>query len=176
VRVVAATNKNLEQERDSGKFRDDLYYRLNVVAITLPTLRDRREDIPELVRHFLATRQIGPHPFTIQPEALELLRRYDWPGNVRELANVLERAQILAEDYVITPDDFPETLTETAALPQPATGNSQHLREVERRHLVEVLRQEKGNKVHTARTLGISRRALYRLISKYHLGDTGTGG
>ena len=95
--------------------------------------------------------------------------RYDWPGNVRKLANVLERAQILAENHVITSDDLPENLIEVAPTPGTA-ANSHHLRNVERRYVQQVLRQEKGNKVQTARSLGISRRALYRLIAKYQLG------
>jgi DNA-binding NtrC family response regulator len=174
VRVVAATNKDLEEEQKEGRFREDLYYRLNVVTIALPPLCERRQDIPELVRHFLATRQIGPQPSRVDPEVLEVLCRYDWPGNIRELANVLERAQILAEDCVIALDDLPDNLVEDAPT-APAGGDPRHLREVERRHVLEVLREEKGNKVHAARALGISRRALYRLISKYRLADAETG-
>jgi DNA-binding NtrC family response regulator len=169
VRVVAATNKNLEEEQKAGRFREDLYYRLNVVTVKLPALRERPEDLPELVEHFLKTRRIGPHPFGLQPEALEALRRYDWPGNVRELANVLERAQILAEGDSITLDDLPENIAEFGAGAGASGGNPQHLREVERRHVQAVLRAEKGNKVHAARALGISRRALYRLVRKYRL-------
>src|SRR5262249_20461102 len=92
VRVIAATNRDLEAERQAGRFREDLYYRLNVVSISLPPLRERREDIPELVEHFLATRPVGPARRRVSPEALEALVRHDWPGNVRELANVIERA------------------------------------------------------------------------------------
>jgi DNA-binding NtrC family response regulator len=174
VRIVAATNKNLLEEQQAGRFREDLYYRLNVVTINLPALRERREDITELVQHFLTTRQIGPQPFQVQPEALDALTRHEWPGNVRELANVLERAQILAENHLITLDDLPESIVEKAlnanAVP---VANPRALREVERRHIQEVLRQEKGNKVHTARVLGVSRRALYRLIEKHELGEEG---
>jgi DNA-binding NtrC family response regulator len=167
VRVVAATNRPLEEEQRLGRFREDLYYRLNVIAIALPPLRDRREDIPELVEHFLTTRPVGGR-CRIAPEALAALVRYDWPGNVRELANVLERAQILAEDRVITPDDLPDNLVEVA--PEPcAPGDPRRLRDVESRHVQDVLRREKGNKVQAAKSLGISRRALYRLIAKYHL-------
>ncbi len=169
VRVVAATNKPLEEEMNAGRFRDDLYFRLNVVAIDLPSLGERRQDIPELVEHLLATRQVGPVRYQIQPEALEALVRYDWPGNVRALANVLERAQILAENHVITLDDLPESVVDALPAAGPAAGNPEHLREVERRHVQKVLQQVKGNKVHAARALGISRRALYRLIAKYHL-------
>ena len=102
----------------------------------------------------------------IEPEALAALARYGWPGNVRELANVLERAQILAESHVITADDLPESVVDAA----PAVGcggDPGHLREVERRHVLEVLQEHKGNKVQAARALGISRRALYRLIARY---------
>jgi DNA-binding NtrC family response regulator len=166
-RILAATNKDLEVEQKAGHFREDLYYRLNVVTIELPVLRERRQDIPELVEHFLATRQIGPRRHTIEPDALEAFRRYDWPGNVRELANVLERAQILAESDSITLDDLPESIAQEAA--ETPAGEPGHLREVERRHVQTVLRQHNGNKMHAARALGISRRALYRLISKYHL-------
>src|SRR5262249_2413377 len=114
VRVVAATNKDLEAEQKAGRFREDLYFRLNVVAIPLPTLRERRGDVPELVAHFRATRQVGPRRFGVAPEALAALERYDWPGNVRELANVLERAQILADGGTITVDDLPEAVTAAA--------------------------------------------------------------
>jgi DNA-binding NtrC family response regulator len=168
VRVIAATNRSLEEEIKTGDFREDLYYRLNVVTIPLPLLRERRQDIPELVEHFLTTRQIGSTRYRIEPDALEALVRYDWPGNVRELANVLERAQILAEGHVITLDDLPETLAEAPAS-ETTSIEPDHLREIERRHVLEILQKEKGNKVHAARALGISRRALYRLIAKYHL-------
>jgi DNA-binding NtrC family response regulator len=172
VRVIAATNKNLEDEQKAGKFREDLYYRLNVVTIPLPPLRDRRQDIPELVQHFLKTRQIGPTPFTIMAEALEAVQNYEWPGNIRELANVLERAQILAEEHMITLDDLPENLVDhRSPAPSHSAGDPRHLREIERAHVLDVLRHEKGNKVHAAKVLGISRRALYRLIKKYHLTD-----
>jgi transcriptional regulator with PAS, ATPase and Fis domain len=170
VRVIAATNKPLEDGIAAGRFREDLYYRLNVMAIELPALRERRQDIPELVEHFLTTRQLGPKRHRIHPDALETLLRYDWPGNVRELANVLERAQILAEDHLITFDDLPEGLAETRPTGS-CNCDPRHLREVERRHVQDVLQQERGNKVQAARTLGISRRALYRLIGKYHLGE-----
>jgi DNA-binding NtrC family response regulator len=135
----------------------------------------RREDIPELVEHFLTSRQIGPTRYRIEPQALEALARYGWPGNVRELANVIERAQILAEHHLITPDDLPETLTEAAVAPAD-DEDPDHLRAVERRHMTDVLRREQGNKVRAAKPLGISRRALYRIMSKYHVDSTPAGG
>jgi DNA-binding NtrC family response regulator len=174
VRVLAATNKNLEEEKRESRFREDLYYRLNVVAIPLPTLRERLQDIPELVQHFLVNRQIGSRLFQVAPEVLDVFLHYDWPGNVRELANVLERAQILAENFTIILDDLPENMLASVPASGPAPpADADCLREVERRHVQEILRQEKGNKVHAARVLGISRRALYRLIQKYHLQESG---
>lgn len=168
VRVVAATNRDLAEEIKNGKFREDLFYRLNVVSIFLPPLRERRDDIRELIEHFLSTRQIGPLRSLVDADAMKALMSYSWPGNVRELANVLERAQILAENHVITPEDLPENILASAVSSTPA-GDPRHLSEVERRHVQAVLKEEKGNKVQAARVLGISRRSLYRLIEKYRL-------
>src|SRR5579884_934957 len=169
VRVVAATNRDLSEEIKNGRFREDLFYRLNVVSIHLPPLRERRSDIPELIEHFLTTRPIGPLRSRVDAEVMKALMAYSWPGNVRELANVLERAQILAENHIITPEDLPENIASTAPMAEEAAGDPNHLSEVERRHVRNILQQEKGNKVHAARILGISRRSLYRLIEKYHL-------
>jgi DNA-binding NtrC family response regulator len=171
VRVVAATNRSLEDEIKENRFREDLYYRLNVISVTLPLLRERPKDILELVEHFLTTRQLGPTRYHIQPDALDALARHDWPGNVRELANVLERAQILAEDHCITLDDLPESLIalRRTTAEGPSEGDARNLDAVERRHVLSVLQQESGNKVHTAKALGISRRALYRLLEKYQI-------
>jgi DNA-binding NtrC family response regulator len=169
VRIIAATNKLLEDEQAAGRFREDLFYRLNVVTIALPPLRERRSDIPELVEHFLATRRFGSVRFQVDPDAMKALVAYDWPGNIRELANVIERAQILAENHMITFDDLPDAVSESAS-PSCSGGDPQHLREVERRHVYEVLKQADGNKAHAAKMLGISRRALYRLIHRHKLG------
>jgi len=171
VRIITATNRDLAEEVKAGRFREDLYYRLNVVTIPLPPLRERREDIPILVEHFLTNRQLGAARSRITPEAMQALLQYDWPGNVRELANVLERAQILAEDHFITIDDLPEGFVSAAPDAGTAGVDPLHLCEVERRHVLEVLRLVKGNKVHAAKALGIGRRSLYRLIEKYHLED-----
>jgi DNA-binding NtrC family response regulator len=172
VRVIAATNRDLEVEQKAGRFREDLYYRLNVVTITLPPLKERREDIPELVEHLLESRSPGPLPYRVDPEALSALTRYDWPGNIRELANVLERARILAEGEVITVDDLPENLVNAPATgASAASADPRHLEEVERRHVEDMLRQEKGNKLRAAKALGVSRRALYRLLAKYQIED-----
>jgi DNA-binding NtrC family response regulator len=167
VRVIAATNRCLEDEIRANRFREDLFYRLNVFSIKLPPLRERRQDIPELVEHFLTTRMLGPVRFHITPEALEALMRYDWPGNVRELANVLERAQILAEDHCVTLDDLPENLLGNVDTPLDGGAGPLDLSEAQRRHILGVLKEFHGNKVHAARALGVSRRALYRLLDKY---------
>jgi transcriptional regulator with PAS, ATPase and Fis domain len=182
VRVVAATNKALEEEVKAGRFREDLFFRLNVIAVTLPPLKDRREDIVELVEHFLRTRQVGKTPFSVDSEAMRVLHGYDWPGNVRELANVLERAQILAEGVTITTDDLPENLVQASKPTEAVGGDSpgawlgpDSLEGHERRHVASVLQRHGGNKVHAAKALGVSRRTLYRLIDKYGLaGDAGS--
>lgn len=172
VRVIAATNRRLEEEIKTGRFREDLYYRLNVISIKLPPLCERKQDIPDLVEHFLTTRALGPMRFHITPDALEALVRYDWPGNVRELANVLERAQILAEEHCITSDDLPENLVgyDGGAAEDDGT-DTLDLHQTQRRHILGVLENVHGNKVHAARALGISRRALYRLLVKYGIHD-----
>jgi two-component system response regulator AtoC len=128
-----------------------------------------------LIDHFLRTRQLGKTPWKVDPDAMAVLARYDWPGNVRELANVIERAQILAEGDTITTDDLPENLVKaTPAAQRPAAAESPFdLEAVERRHVADVLNKMGGNKVQAAKALGISRRALYRLLHKYALGGVG---
>jgi DNA-binding NtrC family response regulator len=177
VRIIAATNKALAEEQKARRFREDLFFRLNVVSIELPPLRERKEDIPALVEHFLTTRQLGKGRCKVEPEAMQSLLRYDWPGNIRELANVLERAQILAEDSLLTLDDLPETL-QTALPPTEVSGpDSLNLHEMERRNAQAALQRAKGNKAQAAKLLGITRRAIYGLITKYGLeGKQGEGG
>ena len=169
VRVIAATNKPLEEEQKAGRFREDLFFRLNVVSIDLPPLRERRQDIPALVEHFLTNRQIGKVPFKIDPDAMRALQAYDWPGNIRELANMLERAQILAEGNSITLDDLPDSLQVMPTSGESSGADPLNLTELEHRTVRMALQQTKGNKVHAAKALGITRRALYRLITKYGL-------
>jgi DNA-binding NtrC family response regulator len=176
VRFLAATNKNLAEEVAAGRFRRDLFYRLNVITIATPPLRERADDVPLLVHHFLE-RDSNARP-QIHRDALELLVRYHWPGNVRELANVIERAKILAEGPVITALDLPAELTTASrgeALPQPPATTSRRgldLGSMERDHILRALESQGGNKVKTARALGISRRRLYRLIEKHRIGDS----
>lgn len=167
VRLVAATNAPLEQYMESGRFRSDLFYRLNVVSIALPALRERRQDIPELAEHFLTSRPVGARRCTLDPAALRALVGYAWPGNVRELANLLERAQILAEGPVLTPDDLPDGL-HTGAPPTDADAD-RSLHGATGRCVAQVLQQEGGNMARAARALGVSRRTLYRLAARHRV-------
>ncbi len=179
VRIIAATNRDLEQFVKDGKFRDDLYYRLAVVKITLPSLIDRKEDIPMLAHHFLqkcaAGAPLAVHGFL--PETIALLKQYRWPGNVRELENAIERAVSLSHGPLLTPDDLPESIrqgVEQAAENRPVAGHEGGdvcltLEEVEKRHLVRVLKETKGNKVKAAKILGIDRRTLYRMAERFGL-------
>ena len=178
VRLIAATNKDLAKEVAAGGFRRDLYYRFNVINIKNPMLRERAEDIPLLVRHFLARDPRGPRQ--VEPDALETLMRYSWPGNVRELANVIERAKILADGPTITLRDLPLEIVnpsqaaQPAAVTSPAPSRGQDLGALERQHIMRVLESEGGNKVRAARALGISRRRLYRLLDKHNISRPST--
>jgi DNA-binding NtrC family response regulator len=176
VRIIAATNRDLEQFVKEGKFRDDLFYRLNVVRITLPSLTERQEDIPMLAHYFLQK--------CFHPDTMELLNRYRWPGNVRELENAIERAVSLSHGPLLTPDDLPAAIRQAPidADAKPESPDATEsvcltLEEVEKRHLVRVLKETKGNKVKASKILGIDRRTLYRMAERFglDLGDEGEG-
>ena len=189
VRIVAATNQNLAEQVKAKEFREDLYYRLNVVPISLPALRDRREDIPMLVEFFLkrAKQDLGIDIMECSPEALQLLRSHDWPGNVRELENVIKRAALLSPNHVLTPPDFPGLLDTGRVRSQDeslealvarklenslAQMNLQEmnnlyemvLHQVERPLINIVLNKTRGNQVQTADILGINRNTLRKKI------------
>jgi DNA-binding NtrC family response regulator len=170
-RLIAATNRDLEEEIKTGGFRSDLYYRLNVIAIHLPPLRHRREDIPILTEHFLhRTAQARQEtPKRLSPTALEALMEYQWPGNVRELENALERAVILSPTEVINPDVLPERVTERKSVPlvSSRTPSNPTLEAVERAYIIWVLNSEGGNKSRAAEILGIDPSTLYRKLSRY---------
>jgi two-component system, NtrC family, response regulator AtoC len=202
VRLVCATNKNLDEEVKAGRFREDLYFRINVVTVQLPPLRDRGEDIPILVAHFLAklARRERREPAALSPEALKLLKTYAWPGNVRELENAIERAVAVAKGNVVLPSDLPPEMTERtgegaggsaggglgggASAPAPAAGpgaargetallaDRPTLAELERRYIQLVLSECGGNKKKAAEKLGIDRRTLYRALER---GEGGAG-
>ena len=187
VRIIAATNRDLEQLVKEEKFRDDLYYRLNVVRITLPSLVERREDIPMLAHHFLQKYSVGSSGVVrgLLPETMAVLKQYRWPGNVRELENAIERAVSLSHGPLLTPDDLPEALRQGAMADVDAKLSKvdqadearMTLEEVEKRHLVRVLKETKGNKVKAAKILGIDRRTLYRMAERFglDLGDESEG-
>jgi len=165
VRVVAASNRDLAQAVKEGRFREDLFYRLAVVTIRIPPLRDRREDIPLLAEHF-AAKHGRAEGAAISPAARDLLVAYDWPGNVRELENVVARALALNASGVIMPDDLPEHLRGAPpAAPGPAgvvVHDRPTLAELERRYAAQVLQETGGNKTRAAEILGIDRKTLYR--------------
>lgn len=179
VRIIAATNRDLEQLVKEGKFREDLYYRLKVVPIKLPSLAERREDIPMLVHHFLQKfAAMGNHTVHgLLPETMAILVRYRWPGNVRELENVIERAVSLSHGPLLTPEDLPEGIRQEGGmggeLNPPLSEQVDEayltLEEVEKRHVMRVLRETKGNKVKAAKILGIDRRTLYRMAERFGL-------
>jgi len=186
VRIIAATNRDLEQLVKEDKFRDDLFYRLNVVRITLPSLVDRKEDIPMLAHHFLQ-KYVGGTSSGVRgflPETMALLKEYRWPGNVRELENAVERAVSLSHGPLVTPDDLPESIRTAAPLEAKSTSAPDGdevcltLEEVEKRHLIRVLKEMKGNKVKAAKILGIDRRTLYRMAERFglDLGDDAESG
>jgi two-component system response regulator AtoC len=169
VRVIAATNQLLEPLVKSGKFREDLFDRLNVVSIALPPLRERKEDIPLLATHFLRRFSEENHKSIshISPEALEILTSYAWPGNVRELQHTMERAVILSIHPIILPEDLPRKIVdEIKGTVFPPSEKPLSLREVERHYVLKVLEEAKGNKKKASEILGIDRTTLYRLLGK----------
>jgi DNA-binding NtrC family response regulator len=166
-RVLAATNKDLFQEMEAGRFREDLYYRLNVVTITIPPLRDRREDIPDLVEFLLAkhARALGKRIQGVTHETMQLLRACRWKGNVRELDNVLQRAVILGEGAVITPADLPPDLAPQENDPALVDDLGEAVKRFERQHLERILRHTPDKK-EAARRLGMGLSSLYRKIAE----------
>lgn len=178
VRIIAATNRNLEEMVREGAFREDLYYRLNVVRLEAPALRDRIEDIPPLAKHFweIFARKNRKTVRGIAPQAMDLLLKYLWPGNVRELENVMERAVILLRGEYITEKELPLALQKLAPEPECAPETFEKpqffktertLAEMEKEAIVQTLKETDGNKSETARRLGITRRTLQLKLRKY---------
>jgi len=174
VRVVSATNRDLAQMVRDGRFREDLFYRLNVVPLALPPLRDRPGDVEAIAAHFVARQapRMGRAVKGISPEALELLRRHRWPGNVRELENVIEQALVFAEGELVSPDDLPEGLRRASpapALPVPTGDRSltEILEDLERQLILAAYEKARHVKAETARLLGIKPSALYYKLEKY---------
>jgi DNA-binding NtrC family response regulator len=168
-RIIAATNVPLEQAVDDKRFRQDLYYRLSVIVIRVPALRDRRPDIPLLIGSFLddACKRAGQRKL-LSTEALDVLLRHPWPGNVRELRNTIERLVVSSRGSLIEAFDLPETLTTPpAALVEQPFADLPTLEELERRYLLHVLDAARGNRTRAAEILGVDRRTLYRMAERF---------
>ena len=168
-RIIAATNKNLEAEVAAGRFREDLFYRLNVIELAVPPLRSRREDIPLLVKHFLsrATRGNDVSAATVSDEAMAALTNYNWPGNVRELANAIERAAILSSGEIKYEDLPPKMQHKMPDEKGQRDGVNLTLDDVERRYVLDVLARAEDDKTLAARVLGIDLSTLYRKLKRY---------
>ena len=164
VRVLAATNRDLVHDLEEGRFRKDLYYRLRVVELKLPPLRERREDVIPLARLFLSRRSAGPRrALGLSPATADQLLRYPWPGNVRELENAVERASVLAQGTLVEPDDLPEEVR--GAMPAlNLTGEVRKLNEIEMEYILAVLERANGNQTQAAKMLGIGTTTLYRKL------------
>ncbi|HEY6308397.1 MAG TPA: sigma-54 dependent transcriptional regulator [Candidatus Angelobacter sp.] len=175
VRVVAATNRDLETEYRNGTFRKDLYFRLNVVTVHLPSLRERRSDIPMLAHWFL-DRYAPDTSMQVTNAAMKSLLQYDWPGNVRELENCVERAVALGDSKLIDVGDLPPAIASASPSPESATGtitgavSSTDLEDIERATIERVFEQVKGDKAMAGKMLGISRATLYRKLKRYNIG------
>jgi DNA-binding NtrC family response regulator len=164
VRVITATNKDLRKQVKDGKFREDLYYRLKVVAIDLPPLKERREDILPLAEHFLKkyTEENNKGPINLSPEVIEFMLHYSWPGNVRELENMIEHGVILTKDKAINLSELPQDII------QPILTEEKTIEAVTRNHIFCVLEETKGNITQAAKILGIRRMTLYNKLKKYN--------
>jgi DNA-binding NtrC family response regulator len=177
VRVLSATNRDLAQRMTEGAFREDLFYRLNVIEVVLPPLRDRAEDVLPLAEHFLgeAAARTGKRIITFTQAALKILLAYPWPGNVRELENVVERAVALAESDQITPEDLPSQVRErrSSDVLAGALARGLTLSELEREYISRVLQAEGGNKTRAAQRLGLDRKTLYRKLEEYQRASGG---
>jgi Nif-specific regulatory protein len=171
VRIISATNKELQNEIASRSFREDLFYRLNTIHVELPPLRHRRDDIPLLAGHFLERYAVGPRSRIrgFAPEALDALKAFRWPGNVRELENTVERAVVLSRGDEVTVEDLRLPVSEPAAASDP----DMPLKEVERRHVQAALEHHDGNVSETARVLGVSRRWLHYRLREWDGGESG---
>jgi two-component system, NtrC family, response regulator AtoC len=171
VRIITATNRHLEEAVREGTFREDLYYRLNVISIQVPPLRERKEDIPLLVENFIGkfNMESGKRVEGISGEALQLLLEHEWPGNVRELENVIERAVIINKGGMVLPTDLPPQLTKAIAQQSATTTPQRTLQDVERLHILRVVSENDWNILRSARILGIDRSTLYAKIKRYGL-------
>jgi two-component system, NtrC family, response regulator HydG len=175
VRLVSASNQDLEDAVKRGEFRQDLFYRLNVVPVHLPDLKNRREDIPLLVHHFLQkfAQQHGEVPRRFSSDGMRILMTHAWPGNVRELENAIEHALTMGSGEILTPEDLPASITAPERdIVEEATLDNVPLSEVERRYILRILDKMGGHQIKTAQVLGIDRRTLYRRLRQYGVGGS----
>jgi DNA-binding NtrC family response regulator len=173
IRLVSASNQDLEEAVKRGEFRQDLFYRLNVVPVRLPDLKNRREDIPLLVHHFLQkfAQQHGEAPRRFSSDGMRILMTHAWPGNVRELENAVEHALTMGSGEILTPEDLPASITAPERdIVEEATLDNVPLSEVERRYILRILDKMGGHQIKTAQVLGIDRRTLYRRLRQYGYG------
>lgn len=170
-RIIAATNIDLQARVADGRFREDLYYRLNILELHLPPLRDRIEDLPDLVHSVLdrIAAKRGAKPWRVKPSALEVLKNHHWPGNIRQLENVMERATVFATGEELDERDIAPLLTERQGAPSTAPSGHRTLQDVERLTFIEAYQRCGGNKARTSRDLGIAERTVYNLLAKYGL-------
>jgi len=172
IRLLAATNRTLSQAVEQGQFRRDLYYRLNVVSLTLPPLRDRVDDIPQLAEHFIvkASRKCGVRPKALSAEARACLLTYDWPGNVREIEHAIERAMVLGTSETILPEDLPEEIYEAGPSISPSVPKYQNVIKEQKKQVIQkALQQSNGNYIEAAKLLGLHPNSLLRLIRNLDL-------
>jgi len=169
IRLVSATNKDLEVEVTKGRFREDLFYRVNTITAQMPPLRQRKEDIPLLVEYFLTSSPNNPLQKTmVSEEAMLFLMKYDWPGNIRELQNICERVQILAEGHTIMPGDLPENIKNPdVKIKMDDYDPTMTIHELEKRYILKALSHFKGNKTQAANALGITIKTLYNKLHEY---------
>jgi two-component system response regulator HydG len=169
VRIIAATNKDLAQAIKGGTFREDLFYRLNVVLIQMPPLRERKNDIPLLALHFLEkyNARLGKNIRGLSPDALDLMLRHDWPGNVRELENTMERLVVLSSGPYLEPADL--VFAGTILTPAREAASALSLKDLEREHIIQMLQRYDGHKSETARALGIDRKTLREKLKRYNI-------
>ncbi|MCF6156494.1 MAG: sigma-54-dependent Fis family transcriptional regulator [Candidatus Brocadia sp.] len=168
-RIIAATHKNLATEVKNGRFREDLYFRLNVITLSLPSLRERREDIPLLINYFLENFCRDMPKKKILPEALTAMTQYTWPGNVRELENTMERLVVLAEGENIAIEDLPENIRGISSSRNAIEGTEGTLSDVEKKYILKVLHEKRWNKTLAAEALGISLKTLYNKLKVYNI-------
>jgi two-component system, NtrC family, response regulator AtoC len=174
VRIVTATHRDLGTLTTSGRFREDLFYRINVIEVRVPPLRERPDDLEPLIHHLLGKHgaALDARGCSVSSDVMVILRRHSWPGNVRELENVIERALVLGNGQVITSEDLPDRLRAATVVSPAKNAGGRRLADVEREHIVQTLRAAAGNKAAAARMLGLDRKTLYRKLTLHRIAQS----